>query len=68
MGNKLQAKDYFNLDPIKFEIEDLTLCCLDLASIVNQPIDEEGTSLNHFRGASFCSFLFPFLYLLYPPQ
>ena len=42
MDNKLHQQDYFNLDHIRFEIEDLTLCCLDLAGIVNQPVDEDG--------------------------
>ena len=40
--SNLTPKDYFDLDCIKKEIENLTLCCLDLASIVNQPIDNMG--------------------------
>ena len=42
MNKNLNPKDYFDLDHINYEVKCLTLCCLDLASIVDQPIDKDG--------------------------
>ena len=42
MDKNLNQQDYFNLEHIKREVENLTLCCLDLAGIVDQPVDDNG--------------------------
>lgn len=44
--------DYFDLKHIRYEIENLVICSLDLASIVDQPIDENGMMSVQYHFAS----------------